>query len=254
MKKESFVFVVLACIFVSNVILAEFIGVKIFSLEATFGFQPVDWHLFGLPINLTYTCGVIIWPIVFVMTDIINDYYGRNGVKILTYIAVAITIYAFFVSNIAMRTSPAEWWRVIQTDQGVPDYNLAYKAVFGQGNNIIIGSLVAFIIGQFTDVYIFQKIKEKSKSGGLWIRATVSTLVSQLIDSFVVIYVAFYLGQNWPLSQVLNVSINNYIYKGIVAILMIPVLQFVHKSLEKYFGLELSETLRKKALKNELNI
>ena len=254
MKKQTFVFLVLACIFVSNVILAEFIGVKIFSLESTLGLEPLDWNLFGLPINLTYTCGVIIWPVVFVLTDIINDYYGRSGVRLLTYIAVGITIYAFVVSNLAIKTSPAIWWTEIIKDQGVPDYNLAFKAIFGQGNNIIVGSLLAFILGQFTDVFIFQKIKQRSKSGALWIRATLSTLVSQLIDSFVVIYVAFYLGQNWPFSQVLNVAINNYIYKGVIALAMIPILQILHKSLERYFGRELSKQMRDSALKNESNI
>lgn len=254
MKKQTFVFIVLASIFVSNVILAEFIGVKIFSLEATLGWEALNWTLAGMPINLTYTCGVIIWPVVFVLTDIINDYYGRNGVRLLTYIAVGITIYAFVVSNLAINTAPAPWWTGILKEQGVPDYNLAYKAVFGQGNNIIVGSLIAFVLGQFTDVFIFQKIKERSKTGALWIRATLSTLVSQLIDSFVVIYVAFYLGQNWPLSQVLNVAVNNYIYKGIIALAMIPALHFIHKSLEKYFGKELSEKMRESAMKNESNI
>jgi queuosine precursor transporter len=254
LKKQTFVFIVLACIFVSNVILAEFIGVKIFSLESTLGWEAFHWNIYGMPVNLTYTCGVIIWPVVFVLTDIINDYYGRNGVRLLTYIAVGITIYAFVVSNLAIHTSPASWWTTIMKDQGVPDYNLAYKAVFGQGNNIIVGSLIAFILGQFTDVFIFQKIKERSKSGALWIRATLSTLVSQLIDSFVVIYVAFYLGQNWPLSQVMNVAVNNYIYKGIIALAMIPVLHLIHKLLENYFGKELSEKLRDSAMKNESNI
>lgn len=251
MRKQTFVFLILGCVFVSNVLLAEFIGVKIFSLEASLGFEPLQYRLFGIPLSLSYTCGVIIWPIVFILSDIINDYYGRHGVKLLTYIAVAITIYAFIISNIAIHSTPASWWQGMAKNDGIQDYNQAFRVIFGQGNNIIVGSLVAFIIGQFTDVFIFNKIKHRFGSKQLWIRATASTLVSQLIDSFVVIYIAFYIGQGWPLNQVLGVAFNNYIYKGVIAVILIPVLHAIHKGLEHYFGRDLAEKMRLAALKNE---
>lgn len=252
MKKEVQVFVILGCVFIANVILAEFIGVKIFSLEQSLGYKPLEYSIFGIPLSLSYTAGVIIWPVVFVLTDIINDFYGKRGVRFLTYLATVITFYAFLVTFISINLSPANWWQDINSSQGIPDANLAYKFVFGQGQNIIIGSLTAFMIGQFVDIYVFQAIKKRSKNpDNLWIRATVSTLVSQFIDSFVVIYIAFYIGQDWSLNQVLSVSINNYIYKGIVAIIMIPVLQWVHKIIQKYIGKETSDIMREKALRNE---
>jgi uncharacterized integral membrane protein (TIGR00697 family) len=251
MTKQTKIFIILACIFVSNVILAEFIGVKIFSLESTFGFEARNWSFFGMPIQLHYTCGVIIWPVVFVMTDIINDYYGRNGVRMLTYIAVGITMYAFLVSNLAINVSPASWWIGSNQAMGVPDNNLAFKAVFGQGNNIIVGSLIAFVLSQFLDIFIFNKIKEKKGQGAIWIRATASTMVSQLLDSFVVIYVAFYFGQGWSNEQSFQVALNNYIYKGIIAILLIPVLHLIHKALENYFGQDLSNKMRQNALSKD---
>lgn len=251
MSKEHRVFIILSCFFVANVILAEFIGVKIFSLEATLGLAPLNWSILHHSIHLDYTCGVIIWPVVFVLTDIINDYYGMEKVKFLTYIAIAVTIYAFFVSKLSIAVEPTPWWTVVNANKGIPDSNLAFKAIFGQGNNIIVGSLIAFLIGQILDASIFQLIKKKSKTGGLWVRATVSTLFSQLIDSFVVLYVAFYLGQDWPLGQVLHIALNNYLYKGIVAIAMIPVLHLVHQWLTRYFGTELSHAMRTSSLKNQ---
>lgn len=252
MKKEVKVFIILACVFVANVILAEFIGVKIFSLEQTLGYKPLEYQWFGIPLSLSYTAGVIIWPVVFVLTDIINDFYGKKGVRFLTYLAAAITIYAFLVINIAIHLHPASWWQTIQADKGVPDADLAYKFIFGQGQNIIIGSLTAFILGQFIDIYVFQAIKRRSKNNNnLWIRATVSTLISQFIDSFVVIFIAFYIGQNWTLQKVLSVSINNYIYKGLVALLMIPILQWIHTLIQNYIGKETSDLMKEKALNNE---
>jgi len=252
MRKEVKVFVILACVFVSNVILAEFIGVKIFNLDTSLGFQPLEYSIFGMPMGLSYTAGVIIWPIVFVLTDIINDYYGKKGVKYLTYIAVAISIYAFLVVNLAIKLEPAKWWQSLHTDKGLVDFNQAYCLIFGQGNNIIVASSTAFVIGQIVDIAIFQKIKKSAQGSKLWLRATVSTLISQLIDSFVVIFIAFYFLQNWSLNQALSVSINNYIYKGIVAVLMIPILHIIHRWIESYIGKDKSEKMRENALKNTL--
>lgn len=253
MKKEIKIFIILACIFISNVLLAEFIGVKIFLLDASLGWGKIEYNLFGQTMGLQYTAGVLIWPIVFILTDIINEYFGKKGVQFLTYTAVGISIYAFLVVNIAMQLSPATWWQTLHTDKGISDYNQAYRLVFGQGNNIIIGSLSAFVLGQMIDIAIFQKLKQTAHGSKLWIRATLSTLVSQFIDSFVVIYIAFYLGQNWPIEQVWSVSINNYLYKGVIAILMIPLLQLIHRLLENYLGMEKAEKLRINALKNTLD-
>jgi uncharacterized integral membrane protein (TIGR00697 family) len=247
MKKEQKIFVILACLFVANALIAEFIGVKIFSLESSFGFEPLSYSLFGQKMNLSFTAGVIIWPVVFVLTDIINDFYGKKAVKFLTYVAVAVIIYAFIAVNFAIKATPVQWWIDINKANGVPNSDLAFRYIFGQGQNIIVGSLVAFVIGQLLDASVFHALKTRSKNNSLWVRATVSTLVSQFIDSFVVIIIAFKIGQNWSWSQVLSVSINNYIYKGIVALLMIPILFMVHKWIEKYLGKEKSEEMRHQA-------
>jgi len=79
-SKKTNLFIILGSIFLTNAILAEIIGVKIFSAERTFGFEPVNWKFFGeyiLDFNLT--AGAVIWPIVFVTTDIINEYFGKKG-------------------------------------------------------------------------------------------------------------------------------------------------------------------------------
>jgi len=253
MRKEVKIFSILGAIFIANVLLAEFIGVKIFSLSKTIGISDWNYNLWGQPMSLQYTAGVLIWPVVFILTDIINDYYGKKGVQFLTYLAVAISIYAFLVMNAAISLAPADWWQSVQHENGIPDFNKAYALIFGQGNNIIIGSLTAFVLGQLIDVVIFQRLKRTRVGSKLWVRATVSTLVSQLIDSFIVIYIAFFLGQNWPLAQVFSVSLNNYIYKGVVAILMIPVLNLIHLAIEKYLGSALSKQMRDLALKNKLD-
>jgi uncharacterized integral membrane protein (TIGR00697 family) len=119
----------------------------------------------------------------------------------------------------------------------------AFKTVFGQGLWIIAGSLVAFLIGQIVDVMVFQWIKKRSSGRGLWMRATGSTLVSQLIDSFVVLFIAFYLGNDWPLSRVLAIGLVNYLYKFVMAIVLTPVIYLAHYIIDRYLGKELSSQL-----------
>nr|MBP9933224.1 VUT family protein [Chitinophagaceae bacterium] len=109
--KSVKLFIILAGIFSTNAIVAEFIGGKIFSLEKTLGLDPVSFSLFGeygLAFNLT--AGVLLWPIVFIMTDIINEYYGMKGVKFLSYLTAALISISFFAAYGAIHLVPADWW------------------------------------------------------------------------------------------------------------------------------------------------
>jgi uncharacterized integral membrane protein (TIGR00697 family) len=151
-----------------------------------------------------------------------------------------------------MNTVGSDFWNIKKLENSSLDMNLAYNNIFGQGLWIIIGSLVAFLVGQVLDVKVFQAVRKITGEKKLWLRATISTLVSQLIDSFVVLFIAFYIGKintpdQWPLSQVIAISIVNYLYKFIIAWLMIPVLYFIHKLIDKYLGKELAETMTTEA-------
>ena len=105
--KENKLFFLLAGFFITNAILAEFIGVKIFSLEKTLGWDSLNWTILGVDgLGFDMTAGVLTWPIVFIMTDIINEYYGHRGVKFLSYMAVGLIIFAFIVVYGAIGLSP----------------------------------------------------------------------------------------------------------------------------------------------------
>ena len=172
-KKETLLFIILGGFFITNALIAEFIGVKIFSLEKVFGLEPVNFSFFGQT-NLSFnlTAGVLLWPVVFVMTDIINEYFGKKGVKILSYMAVVLISYAFIMFYLGIKMPPADFWPSshINPDwsqaektaimQKMGDYNYGFQKVFGQGLWIIIGSIVAFLIGQMIDVVVFHRIKK----------------------------------------------------------------------------------------------
>lgn len=261
--KSAKLFVILAGIFVTTAIVAEFIGVKIFSLEASMGLKPVDLSFFGeghLSFNLT--AGVLLWPVVFVMTDIVNEYYGEKGVKFLSWMTVGLIAFAFLMTYWAIQLEPAGFWPKshVQADWSpeqqqdvlakVGDYNYAFKLVFGQGLWIIIGSLVAFMVGQVVDVVFFHRIKKLTGEKYIWLRATGSTLISQLVDSFVVLFIAFYLGANWPINRVLAIATVNYIYKFVMAVGLTPVIYWMHAVIERYLGPQEAGRLRKLALQD----
>lgn len=246
--KPTRLLLILGFFFVTNALIAEFIGVKIFSLEATLGLAPLSFSLLGeqgLAFNLT--AGVLLWPFVFVMTDLINEYFGQKAVQFLSYVTVAMVCYGFIMFYLGIALPPAGFWPGTQAAAGVPDMNLAFAAIFGQGLWIIVGSMIAFLVGQLLDVMVFQWFRRRTGDKSLWLRATGSTLVSQFVDSFVVLFVAFYIGANWSLALVLAIGMVNYMYKFTVAVLMTPVLYLVHGIIDNYLGEAESLALREAA-------
>jgi len=246
--RPTILFVLLGGFFVSNALLAEFIGVKIFALEDTLGLPALDWNLFGQSGSLSFTAGVLLWPVVFIMTDIINEYFGKRGVRFLSWMTVGLIVYAFLFAYLAIGLAPAGWWVGIQAERGVPDMQAAFAAIFGQGLWIIGGSVTAFLIGQIIDVTVFHQVRRVTGERMIWARATGSTLVSQLVDSFVVLYIAFVLGpQKWPIELFLAVGTVNYLYKFIVAIALTPLIYLGRFLIDRYLGTEQSEALKRRA-------
>jgi uncharacterized integral membrane protein (TIGR00697 family) len=236
-SRQARLFIALAGLFITNALIAEFIGVKIFALEDTLGMAPFDWRLFGQSGSLSFTAGVMLWPIVFIMTDIINEHFGVRGVRLISWLAVGFIGYAFLFAYLAIALAPATWWITIGADRGVPDMQAAFASICGQGLWTIAGSITAFLVGQLIDVAVFQRIRRATGERLIWLRATGSTAVSQLVDSFIVLYIAFVLGpQQWPIPLFLAVGTVNYLYKLSMAIALIPLLYVGRRLIRAYLG------------------
>jgi uncharacterized integral membrane protein (TIGR00697 family) len=247
-QKKNKLFTVLTGIFLTNALVAEMIGVKIFSAEATLGLQPAHLYLFGFTMDFNLTAGAVIWPVVFVTSDLINEYFGQPGVKRISYLTAGFIAYSFLVIFLTIRLPPAGWWlEANHVDNAGNFFNMdfAFNKIFGQGQRIILGSLSAFLIGQLADVFVFQKLRKMTGPTRLWLRATGSTLVSQLIDSFVVLFIAF--SGTFPASQIFAIGVTNYIYKFTVAILLTPLIYFGHNIIDKYLGKEHAERIADEA-------
>ena len=236
-QKKNRLFVVLAGIFLCNALVAEMIGVKIFSGEQTLGLEPAHLNILGFTMDFNLTAGAVIWPVVFITTDLINEYFGKPGVQRISFLTAGLIAYAFVVIFLTIELPPAQWWLDANNRDATGnffDMNFAFNKILGQGQRIILGSLVAFLLAQLVDVMVFQQLRRATGPKMLWLRATGSTLVSQLVDSFVVLFVAFY--GTFSAGQIVAIGITNYLYKFGVALLLTPLIYLGHYLIDRYLG------------------
>ncbi|MCC6397168.1 MAG: queuosine precursor transporter [Bacteroidetes bacterium] len=224
MDKRVKLFTILAGVFLTALLLAETTGGKLIQVG------------FADDLIFTLTMGVIPFPVTFIVTDIINEYYGRRGIRFITILGMLMVLFALILLQIEMAIPAAAI---------SPVSNEAFTTVFGVSTRIIVGSLTAYLIGQFVDIYVFHYLRRRTGARLLWLRATGSTVVSQFIDSFVVLFIAF-LG---PLSamQIVGIGMTNYIYKFIVAVGITPILYLVHAGVDRYLGHELAASMAAEA-------
>ena len=250
--KPTKLFISICAFFVANALIAECIGGKIFSLEKLLGINPVNFTLFGQTgLSFNLTCGVLLWPLEFVITDIVNEFYGPSAVKRISYTAVVLISYAFIMFYGAMNIPPADFWITSNTEGGINNMQLAFSGIFGQGMWIILGSLNAFLVSQIVDVMVFHRIKKATGEKWIWLRATGSTMVSQLVDSFVVLFIAFKIGKGWSWQLVVAICLMNYLYKFTMAVILTPVIYFVERRMEKYLGAEVTRKMKRAAMGKE---
>jgi uncharacterized integral membrane protein (TIGR00697 family) len=184
------------------------------------------------------------------MTDIVNEYYGPKAVRRISFTAITLISYAFLIYYLAILVPPADFWIGSQAAKGnIPNMQDAFNGIFGQGMRIIVGSLVAFLVSQLVDVYVFHKIKKITGEKKVWLRATGSTLVSQIVDSYIVLFIAF--AGVFPWQQILAIGVVNYIYKASMAIILTPVIYVAENRIEKYLGHETAARMKRTAMGEE---
>ncbi|MEI6088607.1 MAG: queuosine precursor transporter [Bacteroidota bacterium] len=247
--KPTILFISIAAFFVANALIAECIGGKIFSLEKVLGITPANFTIFGQSsLSFNLTCGVLLWPLEFIITDIVNEYYGPKAVRRISFTAVALITYAFVMFYMAIKIPPADFWVGSKTESGINNMQVAFSGVFGQGMWIILGSLVAFLVSQIVDVTVFHRIKKITGEKWIWLRATGSTVISQLVDSFVVLFIAFKIGNGWSWQLVLAICLVNYTYKFIMAVVLTPFIYVSESFIENYLGHETAREMKMAAM------
>jgi queuosine precursor transporter len=208
-RKET-IYVILAGIFITNAVTAELIGGKLIDV-------------FGIPMSI----GILPWPIVFITTDLINEYFGQKGVRRLSFITACLIAYCFFLLYVAMEIPSHTGIKGNVTDS-------QFEAVFGQSQWIIVGSIIAFLVSQLIDVTIFHFVKNRTGGKMLWLRSTGSTVISQFFDSFIVLGIAFYMTGKMNTTQYIQSGLAGYSVKLVIAVLLTPLIYLAHSFIDKY--------------------
>jgi hypothetical protein len=210
-KRKDIVYVILAGIFITNALVAELIGGKLIYIG-----------------NVVMSLGILPWPIVFITTDLINEYFGEKGVKKLSFITAGLIAYTFFLLLIGLHIPAVKGDGLITDEQ--------FTAVFGQSMWIIVGSITAFLVSQLIDVTIFHFVKNKTGKKMIWLRSTGSTVISQLFDSFIVLGIAFWLPGKIDTKMFIASAITGYTVKLLIAIGLTPLIYLGHYLIEKYLA------------------
>ncbi|CAM3568358.1 putative integral membrane protein [Flavobacterium saliperosum S13] len=211
--KKDIVYIILAGIFITNAIVAELTGGKLIQIGP-----------------FIMSIGILPWPIVFITTDIINEHFGRDGVKKLSFITAGLIAYCILILFIGTKIPAFVTGDTVNDEQ--------FYAVFGQGLFIMMASIVAFLVSQLIDVSIFWFLRNKTGKKMIWLRSTGSTVISQLIDSFIVSGIAFWMTGKITTSQYLNMSFTGYTFKLILAVVLTPLIYLGHYLIEKYLAAE----------------
>lgn len=222
LSRPQKLFVVCTAVFVTALVIAEATASKFFTAFDL----PFALSIFGVEFDsVIMTAGVIAFPITFIVTDLLNEYYGKAGIRFVTFVGMAMIIFEFALLQIAM---------------GVPTASIspvpaeAFNTVFGASGRIILGSLVAYLVGQLVDITLFHWLRQLTEGRMLWLRATGSTFGSQFLDTLIVLTVAF-AGQ-LRFQEILAITLFNYSYKFIIAIVITPIIYLFHWVMDRYLG------------------
>ena len=224
LSRPQKLFVVCAAVFLTALVVAEATASKFFTAMDL----PFPITILGQEFSsVIMTAGVIAFPITFIVTDLMNEYFGKKGIRFVTLIGMVMIIFEFALLQIAMAVPTA-------SISPVPEE--AFNTVFGASGRVIFGSLVAYLIGQLADITLFHWLRGLTKGKHLWLRATGSTFGSQFLDTFIVLMVAF-AGQ-LSFQEIVAITLFNYSYKFIIAIAITPVIYAAHWVMDRYLGKE----------------
>jgi len=210
-RRKDIVYVILAGIFITNALVAELIGGKLIYIG-----------------DVVMSLGILPWPIVFITTDLINEYFGEKGVKKLSFITAGLIAYTFFLLLIGLQIPAVKGDGLITDEQ--------FSAVFGQSMWIIVGSITAFLVSQLIDVTIFHFVKNRTGKKMIWLRSTGSTVISQFFDSFIVLGIAFWLPGKIDTKMYVASALTGYTVKLLIAVGLTPFIYLGHYLIEKYLA------------------
>ena len=233
LNRPQKLYVICAAVFLTALVVAEATASKFF----TAFHLPFTLTIFGQEFTrVTMTAGVIAFPITFIVTDVMNEYYGKRGIRYVTFVGMAMIVFEFLLLWICIE---------VPVDPSSPVSQGAFSEVFGSSQRVIVGSLTAYLLGQLADITLFHWLRRLTQGKYLWLRATGSTFGSQFIDTFIVLSIAF-VGQ-LSIQEILAITLFNYSYKFVIAVGITPIIYLAHYAMDRYLGHDKAEALREQA-------
>jgi uncharacterized integral membrane protein (TIGR00697 family) len=209
-----------------DLIMVIFVTVLILSNFASSA-KIIDWgaNLFGIP--LAFDAGTILFPISYIFGDVLTEVYGFRKSRRVIWVGFAALAFSSLVMSL-VRILPAEaTWESYASQE-------AYEAILGgmSSGGIVLASLLAYLLGEFSNSITLAKIKVKTAGRFLWLRTIGSTLIGQAFDTIIFVSVASLMGV-FPWSIWLTLVITNYLFKVGIEALMTPATYLVVNRLKK---------------------
>lgn len=171
--------------------------------------------------GFTFGAGVLFFPISYIFGDILTEVYGYARSRRVVWAGFGALIFASFMSWFVLKLAPAPGW----------PHQAAFETVFGSTWRIVLASLIAYFMGEFTNSFTLAKMKILTKGKALWMRTIGSTIVGEAVDSLIFYPIAF-LG-TWPTDLVIQVMISNYCIKVGWEIVVTPITYQVVRFLKR---------------------
>ena len=184
-------FVILSAVFVASLVIASVLASKIIQVWAFF-----------------VPAGILAYSLTFLCTDVVSEVYGKEASRKVVLSGFIGLVAAFLLTTLALNWSAAPFWQNQDS----------FDSILGSTTRIIIASLVAYLVSQYTDVWIFSQGKKLTKGKFLWLRNNLSTAISQLIDSVIFIVIAFY-----GVMPLFELIIGQWVIKLVIAALDTPI-------------------------------
>lgn len=212
---RTWLFVTLVAVLVTCLVVGDLVGGKLTGL-----------HLFGR--EWVFAVGMLSFPVTFVLTDIISEFYGRTAVRRVTLIAFSMVALTF---AIAYAAGAMPWASFTQSEGWDGVGELHFSTVFTQAGRIQLSSMTAFLLASLVDISVFFLLKRLTGNRMLWLRATGSTAISQLFDTVLIQALAF--GDKLTPGEYINVVTTSYLIKLVVAIGVTPIIYGLHELIER---------------------
>ncbi len=217
--KADKLYLLLGALFITALVVCNLIANKFVSVDLGF-------YIF------TISAGVLPYPITFLITDILSEIYGQkktNQVVISGFAALLFTMFILWVGGQfnAIDTSPVS--------DGV------YKSAFGNSTRVIFASMAAYLVAQLVDVRLFHFWKRLTNGRMLWLRNNASTILSQLVDTTLVVVVLFYGKESWETMG--SYIQDGWFFKALVALIDTPVIYLLAWIIRKQFKLKFGQEI-----------